>query len=115
MGGSLSTNAMVNYTAEKTRRVDWTFGIGYGDSTDKAKEVILGILATNDKILADPAVFVEVSALADSSVNFAVRAWTKTEDYWDVYFDINTKVYNQFDAAGLNIPYPQMDVHVHQS
>lgn len=113
--GTLSTNAMVNYTAEKTRRVDWTFGIGYGDSTDKAKEVLLGILATNDKILSDPAVFVEVSALADSSVNFAVRAWTKTEDYWDVYFDINKKVYNQFDSAGLNIPFPQMDVHVHQS
>ncbi len=113
--GALSTNAMFNYTAEKTRRVDWTFGIGYGDSTDQARKVILDILATNDKILKDPEVFVEVSALADSSVNFAVRAWTKTEDYWAVYFDINQKVYNQFDAAGLNIPFPQMDVHVHQS
>ena len=113
--GSLSTNAMVNYTAENTRRVDWTFGIGYGDSTVKAKEVILGILASNDKILSEPAVFVEVSALADSSVNFAVRAWTKTEDYWAVFFDINRKVYDQFDTEGLNIPFPQMDVHVHQS
>lgn len=113
--GPLSTNSMVNYTAEATRRVDWTFGIGYGDDSAKGRKVILDILATNDKILKDPAVFVEISALADSSVNFAVRAWCKTEDYWDIYFDINKKVYDTFDKEGLNIPFPQMDVHVHNA
>ena len=113
--GPLSTNSMVNVTAEKTRRGDWTSGGGYGDSQAQAREVILEILSTNDKILQDPAVFVELSELADSSVNFAVRAWVKTEDYWDVYFDINKKVYETFDSAGLNIPYPQMDLHVYQA
>ncbi len=113
--GGLSTNSMVNYTAEATRRVDWTFGVGYGDSAEKAKKVIADILATNDKILSDPPVFIELSALADSSVNFAVRAWTKTEDYWAVYFDINGKVYDKFEKEGLNIPFPQMDVHVHNN
>ena len=110
--GGLATNSMVNYTAETTRRVDWSFGVGYGDSSEKARKVILDILATNDKILSDPAVFVELGALADSSVNFTVRAWCKTEDYWDVYFDINRKVYDTFDKEGLNIPFPQLDVHV---
>ena len=113
--GPLSTNSMVNYSAEETRRVDWTFGIGYGDSADKARQVILDILATNDLILKDPPVFVGLGALADSSVNFTVRAWCKTEDYWTVYFDINRKVYDTFDKEGLSIPFPQMDVHVHTS
>jgi small conductance mechanosensitive channel len=75
---------------------------------------MIKMLESDPRVLKDPAVFVEVSALADSSVNFAVRAWVNAEDYWGVYFDMNRKVYEGFDQAGLNIPFPQMDVHVHK-
>ena len=95
----LSNSAMVNFSTEEQRRVDWTFGIGYGDDTEIAK---------------DPELFIAVSELADSSVNFAVRAWVNAADYWGVFFEMNEKVYKTFEKKGLNIPYPQMDVHVHQ-
>jgi small conductance mechanosensitive channel len=113
--GGLSTNSLINYSKEPTRRVDWTFGIGYGDDVATAQSVMTKMLESDARVLKDPAVFVEVSALGDSSVNFAVRAWVKTDDYWDVFFDMNRRVYEGFDQAGLNIPYPQMDVHVHQT
>lgn len=110
--GGLSTGSMVNYSTEAQRRVDWTFGIGYGDDATKAREVLNKLLNEDSRILKDPATFIAVSALADSSVNFVVRAWVKAEDYWGVYFDMNEKVYNTFAKEGLNIPFPQMDVHV---
>ena len=110
--GGLSTGSMVNYSTESQRRVDWTFGIGYGDDTAKAKEALLELLNSNDKVLKDPAPFVEVGELADSSVNFTVRAWVKAADYWDVFFYMPNKVYTTFGEKGLNIPFPQMDVHL---
>ena len=113
--GGLSTGAMVNYSTEKLRRVDWTVGIGYGDDADKAKDVIMKMCNADDKILKDPEVFIAISALADSSVNFAVRAWVKAEDYWSVYFALNENIYKTFEKEGLNIPFPQMDVHVHNN
>lgn len=112
--GGLATSSMTNYTTEPTRRVDWTFGIGYGDDVDKAKEVIKGLCDQDPRILKDPELFIAVSALADSSVNFAVRAWVNADDYWNVFFEMNEKVYKSFDLEGLNIPFPQMDVHLHQ-
>ncbi len=111
--GGLSNSAMVNYTTEGQRRVDWTVGIGYGDSTEKAREVLMAMIKADSRILSEPAPFIGVSELADSSVNFAVRCWVKTPDYWDVFFNMNEQVYNTFEKEGLNIPYPQMDVHVH--
>lgn len=114
--GGLSNGSMVNFSSEEKRRVDWTFGIGYGDKTENAKAVLLKLMSEDSRILTDPATpFVAVSELGDSSVNFAVRAWVKAEDYWGVFFDMNEKVYNTFDKEGLNIPYPQMDVHVHKN
>lgn len=114
--GGLSNSSMTNYSTEPTRRVDFTFGIGYGDSIEQGKEVLLNILKADSRIINTPAEpFVEVTALADSSVNFAVRVWVNAGDYWGVYFDTNAKVYNEFNKVGLNIPYPQMDVHVHKS
>ena len=110
--GGLSTDSMINYSAEPLRRVDWTFGIAYGDSTSKAREVLNKLISDDSRILSDPESFVAVSELADSSVNFVVRAWVKAEDYWDVYFEMNENVYNTFAKEGLNIPFPQMDVHV---
>jgi len=113
--GGLSTSSMVNYSTEPIRRVDWTFGIAYGDSVETAKKV-LGELIKNDKrILNEPAPFVAVSGLGDSSVNFTVRAWVEGANYWGVFFDMNENVYNAFNKEGLNIPFPQMDVHVHNN
>ncbi len=112
--GGLATSSMTNYTTEPTRRVDWTFGIGYGDDVDKAKGVIKGLCDQDPRILKDPELFIAVSALADSSVNFAVRAWVNADDYWNVFFEMNEKVYKAFDREGLNIPFPQMDVHLHR-
>lgn len=113
--GGLSTSSLTNYSTEETRRVDWTIGIGYGDDVDKAREVIKRMCDEDSRILKDPELFIAVSALADSSVNFTVRAWVKEADYWAVFFDINEKVYKTFGKEGLNIPFPQMDVHLHQS
>lgn len=112
--GGLSTGSMVNYSTEPRRRVDWTIGIGYGDDVDKARAVIKGMIDADSRILKDPAPAIVVSELADSSVNFAVRAWVEAADYWNVFFEMNENVYKTFDKEGLNIPYPQMDVHVHK-
>lgn len=112
--GGLSTGSMVNYSSEKLRRVDWTIGVGYGDDLDQARAVIKSMCDADERILKDPEVFIAVSELADSSVNFAVRAWVKAENYWGVFFDMNENVYKTFNKEGLNIPYPQMDVHVHK-
>ena len=113
--GGLSNSSLTNYSVEPLRRVDWTFGIGYGDSVKKARKVIAKLAAEDDRILKEPELFIGLAELADSSVNFAVRAWVKSEDYWGVFFDMNEKVYNTFDNEGLNIPYPQMDVHLHKN
>ncbi len=113
--GGLSNGSMINYSAQANRRVDWVFGIGYGDDLPQAKEIIRNILAADDRVLPDPEVFIGLGEMADSSVNLTVRAWVKTADYWGVFFDTNEKVYNEFNNAGINIPYPQMDVHVHNS
>jgi len=110
--GGLATSSMVNYSTEELRRVDWTIGIAYGDDADKAEAVIKRLCDEDSRILKNPELFIAVSELADSSVNFAVRAWVNSADYWGVFFDLNKKVYETFGNEGLNIPFPQMDVHV---
>lgn len=111
--GGLSTGSMVNFSTEEKRRVDWTIGIGYGDDADKARSVIKRLCDEDDRILKDPEVFIAVSELADSSVNFTVRAWVKASDYWGVFFAMNENVYKTFEKEGLNIPFPQRDVHIY--
>jgi small conductance mechanosensitive channel len=110
--GGLSTNSMVNYSTEEQRRVDWTFGVGYGDKTDQVRETLMKLIDADSRILKSPEPFIAVSELADSSVNFTVRVWVNAADYWGVFFDMNENVYNEFNAQGINIPYPQMDVHL---
>jgi len=110
--GGLSTGSMTNYSTEPVRRVDWVFGIGYGDKFEKANEVLMKLIQDDNRILKDPEPFIALSELADSSVNVVVRAWVNAADYWGVYFDMNEKVYKSFDKEGLNIPFPQMDVHI---
>jgi small conductance mechanosensitive channel len=111
--GSLSTGIINNYSKEGTRRVDWVFGIAYGDDYDAAKALILKMLAEDSRVFQTPEPFVALSSLGDSSVNITVRAWANLSDYWGVYFDMNERVYKEFAKNGLNIPFPQMDVHVH--
>jgi len=112
--GGLSTSAMTNYSTMDTRRVDFTFGIGYTDDINKAKEVINGLIGQDDRILKEPAHFIAVTELADSSVNLVTRVWCEKANYWGIYHDMLEKVKNAFDAEGISIPYPQTDVHVHQ-
>lgn len=111
--GGLSTGSLINYSVEAKRRVDFTFGIGYGDDVDKAKEVLMKLIKADERIINDPAEpFIAVSELADSSVNLVVRVWAEAPNYWGVYFDMNEQVYKTFEKEGLNFPFPQMDVHV---
>lgn len=112
--GPLATGSLTNFSMEATRRVDWTFGIGYGDDVDTAYKVISELLAADDRILKDPEPFMAVSELADSSVNIAVRVWVNAADYWGVFFRMNEEVYKTFDKHGLSIPFPQTDVHLHK-
>jgi small conductance mechanosensitive channel len=105
---------ITNYSVKGTRRVDFVFGIGYGDDIDHARQVIEGIISQDERVLKDPAPMVAVSELADSSVNFTVRAWTNGGDYWPFYYDTTEKVKKQFDAEGISIPFPQHDVHVYE-
>ena len=109
--GAIYGGTITNNSRRATRRVDMVFGIGYDDDLLKAKDILNRILSEDERILADPAPTVAVGELADSSVNFNVRPWCNTSDYWGVYGDIHEKVKLTFDAEGISIPYPQMDVH----
>lgn len=110
--GSIYSDIITNYNRRPTRRVDMVFGISYDDDLRKAKQLLLEIVSADERVLKDPEPLVAVSALADSSVNFIVRPWVKTEDYWKVYWDTTEQVKLRFDEAGISIPYPQMDVHL---
>ena len=110
--GQIYGGTIVNYSANETRRIDLVFGIGYDDDIAKAKQTLESIMQQDERILAYPAPAVAVGELADSSVNFNVRPWVKTTDYWSVRSDMLEKVKLAFDANGINIPYPQQYVHM---
>lgn len=109
---NITTDVITNVTANDTRRVDLVIGIGYDDDIAKAKNILKDIIKNEKRILEDPATNIAVSELADSSVNFVVRPWVKTSEYWDVYFDLTEKIKVTFDKEGISIPYPQQDVHL---
>jgi len=111
--GILSNGSITNFTTEEQRRIEWTFGIGYGDDLRKAKEILNDLIKSDTRILSEPPSLVAVSELGDNSVNFVARAWVKSTDYWDVYFDMQEKVKLTFDQKGISIPFPQRDVHVY--
>jgi len=110
--GAVANGTIINYTKAENRRVDMVFGIAYGDDLKVAKEVLMKFIEEDARILKDPAPFVGLGELGDSSVNITTRAWVNHADYWGVYFDMHERVYNEFEAAGLSIPFPQMDVHI---
>lgn len=109
--GSLSSNAIVNYSKQDMRRAEWTFGVEYGEDFEKVKAVLERIIAADTRILKDPAPFIGLGALSASSVDIKVRAWAKTDDYWGVYFDMNRVVYETFNKEGIGFPFPQLTVH----
>jgi small conductance mechanosensitive channel len=110
--GMVANDKVVNYTKMPERRVDLVVGIGYGEDIDKAKGVILAALKENAKVLSDPPPFIGVLRLGESSVDLAVRPYSKSEDYWDVYFQCYESVKKAMDKAGIEIPFPQRDVHL---
>jgi len=105
---------IINYSKKDTRRVDFVFGIGYEDDLKLAKNTLLEIVNDDKRVLQDPEPFVAVKELGDSSVNFVVRVWVKSEDYWGVHFDTMERVKLTFDNKGISIPYPQMDIHTNK-
>lgn len=112
--GSVSNGTIINYSAEPERRVDFVFGVGYDADLRKVREVLEGVVAADERILKDRANQIVVSGLGDSAVDFTVRVWVNAADYWDVFFDTNERVKIALDDAGINIPFPQTDVHVYQ-
>lgn len=108
-------NVITNVTAQAIRRVDLVFGVGYGDDIGRVKDLLFEIVSGHPLVLADPEPTIRVNELADSSVNFICRPWAKTEDYWNVYWDVLETVKLRFDSEGISIPYPQRDIHVHNS
>lgn len=95
--------------------MDFTFGIGYGDDIDHARNIILSVINKDSRILKEPAPFVAVRSLGDSSVNLVTRVWANAPDYWGIFFDMNEAVKKEFDKQGISIPFPQQDVHVYQA
>lgn len=110
--GNVYSGNIVNYSAKETRRVDMVFAIGYDDDLRKAKVILQQLVEQEPRILAEPAAQIAVSELADSSVNFVVRPWVKSADYWQVMFAFTEAVKLRFDAEGISIPFPQLDVHI---
>lgn len=112
---SITGSTITNYSAKDTRRVDLVFSIDYSDNIGVAKEILQDIVRNDQRILEEPAPVIAVSELADNSVNLIVRPWVKTDDYWAVYWDLTEAVKLRFDKEGLSIPFPQYDVHLHQT
>ncbi|MEO0974532.1 MAG: mechanosensitive ion channel family protein, partial [Pseudomonadota bacterium] len=109
---SIWNGVITNATALDTRRVDMVFGIGYGDNVDHAQRIIEEVVKEHPMVLMTPAPTIRMNELADNSVNFIVRPWARTTQYWDVYWDVTKRVKERFDAEGINIPYPQRDLHL---
>lgn len=110
--GPLSNGSLTNFSTQPKRRVNWSFGIAYGDDYDTAKKMLLNMMKEDKRILSNPEPFVALGELANSSVNLTVRAWVNAADYWGVYFDMNEKFYKNADQFNLSIPFPQMDIHL---
>jgi small conductance mechanosensitive channel len=113
--GQVMGSVITNYSANEMRRVDMVVGVSYSDDLDKVRATLEDLIAAEDRIVADPAHKIAVSELADSSVNFVVRPWVKTEDYWGVMFDLTEAIKKRFDKEGISFPFPQQDVHLYKA
>lgn len=112
--GQIMGSVITNFSANETRRIDLDIGVGYDDDLDKTRKTLEDIIAADDRILEEPAPKIAVSALGDSAVNFVVRPWVNTPDYWSVRFDLVEAIKKRFDQEGISFPYPQQDVHLHK-
>ena len=112
--GLIMNSIITNYNANETRRIDLVVGVSYSDDLDKVREAIKQQVAADERVLKDPECQIAVSELADSSVNFVVRPWVKSQDYWAVKFDLTEAVKKRFDKEGISIPFPQRDLHIYQ-
>lgn len=112
--GTLANTTVTNYTSKDLRRVDLTFGVGYEEDVLKVKKVIENVINCDNLILKEPEPFVSISDHGDNAVGFVVKVWCKTEDYWNVYYNLLEKVKIKFDEEDISIPYPQMDIHIKQ-
>jgi small conductance mechanosensitive channel len=110
----IMNGTIINYSANDKRRVDLVIGCGYQNDLDLVRKVLHEVMDSDPRILKDPAPTIAVTALAESGVNFVVRPWVLTANYWDVYFSVQEQIKKHFDAAGITIPYPQRDVHIYQ-
>ena len=109
--GPLSSGTVTNYSRNVLRRVDFTISVEYGTEIEKVKQVTLDLLQSDERILQEPAPFIAVSALAESSVNFTVRVWVNVADYWNVFFGTNERIYTEFNKQGIKFPFPQLQIH----
>ena len=109
--GAMSSGVITNYSRMETRRVDWTVGVDYGEDIDKVKRIVEGLIAADSRILQTPAPVIALQALDASSVNVTIRVWVPNAKYWDVYFEMNKKIYDEFNKQGIDFPFPQLTIH----
>lgn len=109
--GAMSSGTIINYSRKETRRIEWIVGVDYGEDIDKVKNIIDALIAADERILKEPAPYIALHALDSSSVNVTIRVWVPTAEYWNVYFDMNKKIYDEFNKQGVNFPFPQLTIH----
>lgn len=109
--GAMSSGTIINYSRKETRRIEWIVGVDYGEDIDKVKNIIDTLIAADERILKEPAPYIALHALDSSSVNVTIRVWVPTAEYWNVYFDMNKKIYDEFNKQGVNFPFPQLTIH----
>lgn len=109
--GAMSSGTIINYSRKETRRIEWIVGVDYGEDIDKVKNIIDILIAADERILKEPAPYIALHALDSSSVNVTIRVWVLTAEYWNVYFDMNKKIYDEFNKQGVNFPFPQLTIH----
>ncbi len=110
--GNLANGSLINFSSQEQRRIEWIFGVAYGTDYEIAEKIIMEVINNDPRVLQDPAPFVGLKEMADSSVNIVTRAWTKQEDFWPVYWEVNKTIYKTFNDKGIEIPFPQIDVHM---
>lgn len=109
--GAMSSGTIINYSRKDTRRIEWIVGVDYGEDVDKVKSIVNTLIDKDERILKDPAPFIALHALDSSSVNITIRVWVPTKDYWNVYFEMNKNIYDEFNRQGVNFPFPQLTIH----
>lgn len=109
--GAMSSGTIINYSRKSTRRIEWIVGVDYGEDIDKVKRIVDSLIVADERILKEPAPYIALHALDSSSVNVTIRVWVPTNEYWNVYFDMNKKIYDEFNKEGIDFPFPQMTIH----